>query len=348
MKHNKLIGPILLIIAAFIWGSAFVAQSEGAKHLGPFTFLCLRSFLGTAVLMPVVLIKRLRKKPSDDTVQTASKSTKTLLISGIICGIFLFSASACQQIGLTKGTEPGKAGFITALYILLVPVFSLFLGKKIRPIIWGCVGISIIALYLLCVKEDNSIVPADIYVLMCAALYAVHILVIDKFAPDIDGVELSAMQFFVAGIISTVPALLFEQATLTNVRDAALSIAYSGIMSSGIAFTFQIIAQKRTEPTLASMLMSLESVFAVLTSLVILGQLPTLREGIGCVLMFIAIIVAQLPESVFKKKKTKLSLFIVTAIILISIIAFVFWNNSNEKHPTATPTTATMSDVKSK
>ena len=296
MKQNKLIGPILLIIAAFIWGSAFVAQSEGAKHLGPFTFLCLRSFLGTAVLMPVIFISDMGKKKRGAYVKPDRKDTKALIIGGITCGIFLFSASACQQIGLDKGTEPGKAGFITALYILLVPVFSLFQGKKIRPLIWGCVALSIVALYLLCVKEDNTIVPADLYVLLCAALYAVHILVIDKVAPNIDGVRLSAMQFFVAGIICIVPALLFEEASLENVKNAALSIAYAGIMSSGIAFTFQIIAQKRTEPTLASMLMSLESVFAVLTSLVILGQLPTFKEGIGCVLMFIAIIIAQLPE----------------------------------------------------
>lgn len=299
MKQNKLIGPILLIIAAFIWGSAFVAQSEGAKHLGPFTFLCLRSFLGTAVLLPVILVTDMSKKKKGISLNTTKKDRKSLIIGGITCGIFLFGASACQQIGLDKGTEPGKAGFITALYILLVPVFSLFLGKKIRPVIWGCVALSVAALYLLCVKEDNSIVPADLFVLLCAALYAVHILVIDKVAPDIDGVKLSATQFFVAGIICIVPALLFEDSSLESIKAAAPSIAYAGIMSSGIAFTFQIIAQKRTEPTLASMLMSLESVFAVLTSLVILGQLPTLREGIGCVLMFIAIIVAQLPE---KKK----------------------------------------------
>lgn len=296
MKQNKLIGPLLLIIAAFIWGSAFVAQSEGAKHLGPFTFLCLRSFLGTAVLLPVIFVTDMSKKKKGTLVKSTKKDIRALVIGGITCGIVLFGASACQQIGLDKGTEPGKAGFITALYILLVPVFSLFLGKKVRPIIWGCIGISVVALYLLCVKEDNSIVPADLFVLMCAALYAVHILVIDKVAPDIDGVKLSAMQFFVAAIICIIPALLFEEASLESIRAAAVSIAYSGIMSSGIAFTFQIIAQKRTEPTLASMLMSLESVFAVLTSLVILGQLPTLREGIGCVLMFIAIIVAQLPE----------------------------------------------------
>ena len=189
MKQNKLIGPLLLIIAAFIWGSAFVAQSEGAKHLGPFTFLCLRSFLGTAVLLPVIFVTDMNKKKRGTLIKSTKKDIRALVIGGITCGIVLFGASACQQIGLDKGTEPGKAGFITALYILLVPVFSLFLGKKIRPIIWGCVGISIIALYLLCVKEDNTIVPADLFVLLCAALYAVHILVIDKVAPDIDGVK---------------------------------------------------------------------------------------------------------------------------------------------------------------
>ncbi len=301
MKKNKIIGPVLLIIAAFIWGSAFVAQSEGAKYVGPFTFLCLRSFLGTAVLLPVILVSDFAKKKKGLYVKSTQKDKKALIVSGITCGIFLFGASACQQIGLDKGTEPGKAGFITALYILLVPVFSLFLGKKIRPVIWGCVALSIAALYLLCVKEDNSIVAADLFVLLCAVLYAVHILVIDKVAADVDGVKLSAMQFLVAGIISAVPALFFEEISVEAIKSAALSVAYAGVLSSGVAFTFQIIAQKRTEPTLASMLMSLESVFAVLTSLVLLGLVPSVREGIGCVLMFIAIVVAQLPE----KKKVK-------------------------------------------
>lgn len=301
MKKNKIIGPVLLVIAAFIWGSAFVAQSEGAKYVGPFTFLCLRSFLGTAVLLPVILVSDFAKKKKGLYVKSTQKDKKALIVSGITCGIFLFGASACQQIGLDKGTEPGKAGFITALYILLVPVFSLFLGKKIRPVIWGCVALSIAALYLLCVKEDNSIVAADLFVLLCAVLYAVHILVIDKVAADVDGVKLSAMQFLVAGIISAVPALFFEEISVEAIKSAALSVAYAGVLSSGVAFTFQIIAQKRTEPTLASMLMSLESVFAVLTSLVLLGLVPSVREGIGCVLMFIAIVVAQLPE----KKKVK-------------------------------------------
>lgn len=296
MKRNKIVGPVLLIIAAFIWGSAFVAQSEGAKYLGPFSFLCLRSFLGSAVLFPVTLIIDKSKKKKGLYAPAGKKERKTLLVSGAVCGVFLFGASACQQIGLDKGTEPGKAGFITALYILLVPIFSLFIGKKIRPIIWGCVALSIGALYMLCVKEDNTVGVADLYVLMCAVLYAVHILVIDKVAADIDGVKLSMTQFFVAGMISLVPAVLFEEISLEAVRQAAVSLAYAGVMSSGVAFTFQIIAQKRTEPTLASMLMSLESVFAVLTSLVLLGQVPTLREGLGCVMMFVAIIVAQLPE----------------------------------------------------
>ncbi len=299
MKNSKLTGPVLLIIAAFIWGSAFVAQSEGAKYVGPFTFLCLRSFLGSAVLLPVILFIDGAEKKKGNYIRSTKKDKKALAVSGIICGVFLFGASACQQIGLDKGTEPGKAGFITALYILLVPVFSLFIGKKIRPLIWGCVGLSIAALYLLCVKEDKSIRAADLYVLLCAVLYAVHILVIDKVAPNVNGVKLSAMQFLVAGVISLVPALVFEEISLEAIKTAATSIAYAGVMSSGVAFTFQIIAQKRTEPTLASMIMSLESVFAVLTSLVLLGQVPTLREGIGCALMFVAIIAAQLPE---KKK----------------------------------------------
>lgn len=302
MKNSKFTGPILLVIAAFIWGSTFVAQSEGANHLGPFTFLCLRSFLGSIVLLPVIFAIDTGKKKKGTFVKSSKQENKKLMISGAVCGVVLFFASACQQIGIDKGTEPGKAGFITALYILLIPVFSLFLGKRIRPLIWGCVAVSIAALYRLCVKEDNTIVAADLFVLLCAVLYAVHILVIDKVAPDMDGVKLSAVQFLVAGIISVIPAVLFEEISLEAIKNAAVSIAYAGVLSSGVAFTLQIIAQKRTEPTLASMIMSLESVFGVLSSLVVLGQLPSVREGIGCVLMFVAIIVAQLPE----RKKNKI------------------------------------------
>ena len=301
-RKNSIVGSIFLALAAIIWGSSFVAQTAGAEFVGPFTFISIRSFLGSAALLPVIFIMDTFKKKTK--LQEFKKMTKAdykyLLKGGLACGIVLFAASNLQQLGIDGGTAPGMAAFITALYILLVPIFSVFLGKKIRPVIWVCVGVSVVALYLLCVKDGGRVQGSDLYVLACAVCYAIHILVIDKVSPKLDGIRLSALQFFVAGVISLIPMLIFEDVTLEALKAAAPSIAYSGIMSSGVAFTLQILGQQKTEPTIATMLMSLESVFGVLTAMIILSQVPTARETIGCVLMFAAIIVAQLPE---KKKQ---------------------------------------------
>ena len=302
MKKNvkdQLVGSLLLLICAFIWGSAFVAQTTGAEYVGPFTFICLRNVLGTAVLLPVIFVSGLFRKKKEEIKKSDKKDKKTLLIGGICCGAALCFASVFQQAGIDKGTDPGKAGFITALYILLVPLSSIFMRKKVRPIIWVCVGSSVVALYLLCVTESNSVALSDLLVLICAALYTVHILVIDKVSPHVDGVKLSCIQFFVASVISFFPALIFEGFEKEALIAALPSVAYAGIMSSGVAYTLQILGQQKTEPTLASMIMSLESVFAVLTSMAVLHLAPSPREAVGCVIMFVAIIVAQLPE---KKK----------------------------------------------
>ena len=299
-RKNQLLGSLLLLICAFIWGSAFVAQTTGAEHVGPFTFIYLRSFLGGIVLLPVIFIMGKIKKKTDEEKVNEKNGRKTLLIGGICCGAALCFASVFQQAGIDKGTDPGKAGFITALYILLVPLSSLFMKKRVRPIIWPCIAASVVALYLLCVTENNSVELSDLLVLICAVIYTVHILVIDKVSPHVDGVKLSCIQFFVAGVISLVPAIIYEGVDFEAIRAAMPSVAYAGIMSSGVAYTLQILGQQKTEPTLASMIMSLESVFAVLTSMAVLHLAPTPREAIGCVIMFAAIIVAQLPE---RKKK---------------------------------------------
>ena len=299
-RKNQLLGSLLLLICAFIWGSAFVAQTTGAEHVGPFTFIYLRSFLGGIVLLPVIFIMGKIKKKTDEEKVNEKNGRKTLLIGGICCGAALCFASVFQQAGIDKGTDPGKAGFITALYILLVPLSSLFMKKRVRPIIWPCIAASVVALYLLCITENNSVELSDLLVLICAVLYTVHILVIDKVSPHVDGVKLSCIQFFVAGVISLVPAIIYEGVDFEAIRAAMPSVAYAGIMSSGVAYTLQILGQQKTEPTLASMIMSLESVFAVLTSMAVLHLAPTPREAIGCVIMFAAIIVAQLPE---RKKK---------------------------------------------
>ncbi len=298
-RKDNLIGSFLLMLCAVIWGSSFVAQTTGAEFVGPFTFISMRSLLGAAALLPVIGITGCIKKKQNGSNKMSADEKKYLLKGGTLCGIVLFFASNLQQLGIDGGTEPGRAAFITALYILLVPIFSLFLGKKIRALIWPCVIVSIIALYLLCVKEGGKTQFSDLYVLLCAVCYTVHILVIDRVSPKVDGVMLSMLQFLVAGVISAIPMLLFEDVSVENLIKAAPSIAYSGIMSSGVAYTLQILGQQKTEPTIATMIMSLESVFGVLTAMIILHQVPTMREGIGCVLMFAAIIVAQLPE---KKK----------------------------------------------
>ncbi len=298
---NRLVGSLLLLICAFIWGSAFVAQTTGAEHVGPFTFIYLRSFLGGLVLLPVIFLVGKFRKKAEDTETKDKSSKKTLFLGGICCGVALCFASVFQQAGIDKGTDPGKAGFITALYILLVPLSSVFMKKKVRPIVWLCIGASVVALYLLCVTESNSVELSDLLVLICAALYTVHILVIDKVSPYVDGIKLSCIQFFVAGIISLIPAIIYEGVDFDAIVAAMPSVAYAGIMSSGVAYTLQILGQQKTEPTLASMIMSLESVFAVLTSMAVLHLAPTPREAVGCVIMFAAIIVAQLPE---RKKKS--------------------------------------------
>ena len=300
-RKNSLIGSAFLALAAIIWGSSFVAQTAGAEFVGPFTFISVRSLLGSVALLPVIFVMDTFKKKSksEEYKKMTKADCKYLFMGGTVCGIVLCAASCLQQLGIDGGTAPGMAAFITALYILLVPIFSVFIGKKIRPVIWVCVGVSVVALYLLCVKEGGRVQGSDLYVLACAVCYAIHILVIDKVSPKLDGVRLSAMQFFIAGVISFVIMLLTEDPTLEALKAAAPSIAYSGIMSSAVAFTLQILGQQKTEPTIATMIMSLESVFGVLTAMIVLSQVPTARETLGCILMFAAIIVAQLPE---KKK----------------------------------------------
>lgn len=295
-SKNNIIGSCLLAIAAIIWGSSFVVQFQGAEHVGPLTFVASRSLLGSVALLPVIfLMDNLKKKKSPESYQKMTRADyKYLILSGIICGIMLFAGSSLQQLGIDRGTAPGMAAFITAFYILLVPIFSVFLGKKIKPRIWLCAVVSIFALYLLCIKDGGSVQKSDLYVLACAFCFAVHIMVIDKASPNLDGVRLSAVQFFVAGVVAGVLSLIFEDTTLDSFKAAIPSIAYSGIMSSGVAYTLQILGQQKTEPTIATMVMSLESVFGVLTSMLVLSQIPTLREAIGCILMFVAIIVAQI------------------------------------------------------
>lgn len=289
MKNN-----ILLVLTALIWGCAFVAQSVGMDYVGPFTFNMARFLIGAIVLLPVIWFMDRQRK----TGAEKGAGQKTLIIGGICCGIALAVASTLQQWGILF-TTVGKAGFITAMYIVIVPLLGIFIGKKVRPLIIGCVAIAVVGFYFLCMTESLRLGLGDFLVLLCAIAFSIHILVIDHFSPKVDGVKMSAIQFLTAAIISAVPTLLWEQPVLTEILQAWQPVLYAGVMSCGVAYTLQIIAQKNADPTVASLLLSLESVFSVLAGWVLLGQGLSLKELFGCVLIFCAIILAQLPE---KKK----------------------------------------------
>lgn len=301
--NKKLRGNLMLLLTAIIWGSSFVAQRAGMDYIEPFTFNGIRSIIGGLVLIPVIfLLAKLDRKAEDEgpekkqlTEEEKKTERKVLLIGGLCCGIALFVASSLQQIGVAY-TTAGKAGFITALYVILVPIMGLFLGKKVRPIVWLCLVFFVIGLYLLCMKGSFAISKGDFLVLLCACFFAVHILVIDYFSPKTDGVKLSCIQFLVCGIISLVPMFAVETPVLARIFDCWLPILYAGVLSCGVAYTLQVVAQKNTNPTIASMLLSLESVFAVIAGVIILHEQISMRELIGCVLMFAAIVVAQLPS----------------------------------------------------
>ena len=305
MKSRQIRNSVLLVLTAFIWGIAFVAQSEGGNAVGPFTFNGIRSLIGSIVLLPVIALLDRMKLTSKKPVTKAEK--KTLLIGGLSCGVLLFLASSAQQLGIYLGTPAGKAGFLTACYILLVPVLGLFLKKKCGARVWVGIAITLVGLYLLCMSETLRLQRSDLLLLACALLFAVHILVIDYFSPLVDGVRMSCIQFLVCGILSLIPMFFSEirvgaDIWLAKLTDpgAWLAILYAGVLSCGVAYILQIVGQNGINPTVASMLLSLESVFSVLAGWIILKQSLGAKELLGCGLIFIAIILAQLPE---KKKE---------------------------------------------
>lgn len=304
MKNGKLKYNLLLMLAALIWGGAFVAQSVGMDYIGPFTFNAVRSFLGSLVLLPVIwFMNRGKHTETGKGQQERRQERKTLLKAGICCGILLTISTSLQQIGLLY-TSAGKAGFITALYILIVPVLGLFVGKKVGRKTWIGVVLAVVGMYLLCITSGFSISFGDLLVLLCAVSFSFHILTVDYFSPKVDGVKLSCLQFFVCGVLSIGP-MLMEQPQISQILAAWMPIAYAGILSCGVAYTLQIITQKHLNPTVASLLMSLESVFAVLTGWVVLHERLSTREMLGCVLMFAAIILAQLPQKETGKDTTE-------------------------------------------
>ncbi|KIR03498.1 Permease of the drug/metabolite transporter (DMT) superfamily [Lachnospiraceae bacterium TWA4] len=304
MKHLK--GNLCLTLTAFIWGLAFVAQSVGMDYVGPFTFNFLRFFVGGISLIPVMFLLRKgnftesASKNENSIESTSHKASKNLLvISGICCGVILGIASNFQQIGI-QYTTIGKAGFITALYIIIVPIIGIFLKKSIGLKVWISVAIALVGMYLLCITESLSLGTGDLFVLLCAFIFSLHIICVDYFSPKVDSVKLSCIQFFVASLVSCIGMLILESPSINGVLLAWMPILYAGIFSSGVGYTLQVIGQKYTSPTEASLIMSLESVFSLLAGWVILHERLSTKELLGCALVFIAIILTQLPD-----KKTK-------------------------------------------
>ncbi|MDE6748140.1 MAG: DMT family transporter [Lachnospiraceae bacterium] len=301
----------LLFLTALIWGVAFVAQSVGMDYVEPFTFNAVRCTLGGIVLIPcigVLTIWKRNKNHSDkDTVKSGGQTTdkteklnwikkrKDLIIGGSACGILLFISSNFQQVGI-QYTTAGKAGFITALYIVIVPVLGIFLHRRSSIKIWIGVVVALFGLYLLCIQENFTLGKGDGLVLVCAVTFSFHIMVVDYFSPKVDGIKMSCIQFFVCGILSSVCMFLFENPQISQILSAWLPILYAGVMSCGIAYTLQIIAQEGMNPTVASLILSMEAVVSVLAGWILLHEKLSARELTGCVFMFAAIILAQLPQ----------------------------------------------------
>jgi len=298
-KHS-LRGSILLIAAAFIWGSAFVAQSEAMAEVRPFAFQAVRSFVAIPFILLLIFGKDGIQKKWGLYRAPTKEENRRLLLGGLVCGLAIGAASNLQQYGISlSADETGKAGFLTALYILFVPLLGLFVRRFPPFTLWIALPFAVTGLYLLCMTESLSLSPADTSLLLCSVMYAVQILCCDRFAPGLDCFRLSAIQFFINGVMSLLLSLLFEGNGLlllfNSLPNVWFELLYCAFLSSGLAYTFQLIGQQEVHPTVASLLMSLESVFAVLSALVVQGQKPTLSEWLGCACMLVAILTAQLP-----------------------------------------------------
>lgn len=313
VKTHKLRNTFFLFLTAMIWGAAFVAQSVSMDYIGPFTFICLRSVIGGLFLIPVIIVlDGIRKKNQNESANVVSSENtlynieteekqrlswknKQLIEGGIVCGILLFFANCFQQTGI-QYTTVGKAGFITTFYIIIVPLIGLFFKKYCGILTWIGVVIALAGLYFLCITQKLTIQRGDALILCCSVLYAGQILAIDHYNPFVDGVKMSYIQFLTGGVLGAVFMFLFENPSVAMILSAAGPILYTGIMSTGVGYTLQIVGQKGLNPTVAALILSLESVFSALSGYVFLHQVLTTRELIGCVLMFIAIVLAQLPD----------------------------------------------------
>ena len=300
MKNSKsnIKGMLILLVTAMIWGIAFTAQTAGAEHLGAFAYTSIRFFLGVLILIPAIIVL---ERGANDKVKM-----RRTLATGSVCGVVMFAATITQQIGIHLGRNSGKAGFLTSLYILIVPIFGMFL--KIFPKINTWIGVfcGVIGMYLLTVKESSAMEIGDALIILSAAFWAVHILCIDKFAKEVYPIRFSVIQFTVVAVVSALFMLMFEEVSFDAAMSAWLPLAYGGFGSVGIAFTLQIFGQKYADPVPASLILSLESVFAALAGAILLSERLDVKGYIGCALIFAGIIFAQLPEDLFKLRKNKI------------------------------------------
>ncbi len=296
--YDKIRKSIFPLLAALIWGIAFVAQSNNTA--GPFTFNAMRAIIAFVFLVPIILVFT-KGDVKHLFVEKDRKNTKALWIGGVLCGVAMCFATYLQQLGIDSGTEAGKASFLTAMYIIIVPILGILLKKKAPVTVWISAVIALIGLYLLCIKSDFSVRPSDLIVLACSFVFACHIMIIDKATSMCNGIKLSCIQFLAMAVVSSVCAFIFEQPQLTDFTNNALSILYLGICSSGIAYTLQILAQKDANPTVTTLLLSMESVFGVIAGAVANGEVMLVKEYIGCALMLIAVVLAQIPIEVLKK-----------------------------------------------
>ena len=294
-QKTQLKGVIILLLTAFVWGSSFVAQSVGMESVEAFTFNGIRTLMGAAVLLPIILLRDKKATRGMDEVKLAAHRAmdRKTLRYGVLLGLVLCTASNLQQFAFYDSTS-GKIAFITSFYMFFVPLLT-----------WICVAVGVLGLFFLCIDPSSStgINRGDFFALCCSVVYAVHILMVERFAPDVDGIKLSFVQFTVSGIISCILMFVFETPRMSAILSAMIPLLYSGVMSCGFAFTFQIIGQKYTEATIASLIMCMESVFGVLGGAVLLHEVLTGREVLGCVVMFTAIIVAQISEPLTEKLK---------------------------------------------
>ena len=303
MKNTQFRNSLLLLLTATIWGTSFVAQSVGMEFIGPITFTFARNITAGLFLIPVIwFMRKANAKKGETVVENRPMVTKVELIGGIWCGIALCAAGNFQQIGIAH-TTVGKAGFITALYVVIVPLLGLFFKKRVPRIVWLCVVLSVIGLYLLCMTGGSfTLAYGDLLVFICAIMYSVHILIIDYYSPKGDGVVISCIQFLVCGVLSGIIMLFVEDFNFANLLKAAFTILYAGVLSSGVGHTLQVVAQKGMNPTVASLILCLESVVSVLAGWLILNQALSSRELFGCLLMFVAIVLAQIPMPTKKNK----------------------------------------------